>query len=145
MADKPYKQVNSGKPHPGKPKKSHGKGVSQPVLKKQTNSSYSSDVPKKAGDRNYNSDFPKKVSKPAKVRISRPPQTIERSATSEQAPRFSPPPAADVEEDSDLLYGRHTVLTALEKQRRLNRIWITARLRYDPRFHSLVAGASTLR
>ncbi|MEB3338813.1 MAG: 23S rRNA (guanosine(2251)-2'-O)-methyltransferase RlmB [Leptolyngbyaceae bacterium] len=41
-------------------------------------------------------------------------------------------------EESDLIYGRHTVLAALESQRLLNRIWITQRLFYDPRFHSLM-------
>lgn len=49
----------------------------------------------------------------------------------------SPIPAKE-EEDSDLLYGRHTVLTALENQRSLHRLWITSRLRYDPRFLSLI-------
>ncbi|SRR5579883_150392 len=48
----------------------------------------------------------------------------------------TPPP-----EDTDLIYGRHPVLSALESQRRLNRIWITPRLRYDPRFHSLILQA----
>lgn len=155
MADKPYKQIASGKPHQGKPKKNQGNGTAKPVLKKQTNSSYNSDFPKKAANRSYDSDFPKKAGKPVKVRLSRTSQTSERSYSQERtpkfssersysqerAPRFSPPPPPDVEENNDLLYGRHTVLTALEKQRRLNRIWITSRLRYDPRFHSLIAGA----
>ncbi|MBR8832800.1 MAG: 23S rRNA (guanosine(2251)-2'-O)-methyltransferase RlmB [Stigonema ocellatum SAG 48.90 = DSM 106950] len=44
-------------------------------------------------------------------------------------------------EDIDLIYGRHPVLSALENQRLLNRIWITPRLRYDPRFHSLILQA----
>ncbi|MES1026653.1 23S rRNA (guanosine(2251)-2'-O)-methyltransferase RlmB [Gloeocapsa sp. BRSZ] len=44
-------------------------------------------------------------------------------------------------EDNDLIYGRHPVLAALESQRHLNRIWITSRLRYDPRFHSLISQA----
>ncbi|MDJ0620304.1 MAG: 23S rRNA (guanosine(2251)-2'-O)-methyltransferase RlmB [Calothrix sp. MO_192.B10] len=43
--------------------------------------------------------------------------------------------------NSDLIYGRHPVLTALENQRDLNRIWITSKLRYDPRFHSLIIKA----
>ena len=47
----------------------------------------------------------------------------------------------NLNEDSDLIYGRHPVLTALENQRHLNRIWITPRLRYDPRFHSLILRA----
>jgi 23S rRNA (guanosine2251-2'-O)-methyltransferase len=44
-------------------------------------------------------------------------------------------------EAPELIYGRHPVLTALENQRTLNRIWITTRLRYDERFHSLISSA----
>ncbi|WP_138500012.1 23S rRNA (guanosine(2251)-2'-O)-methyltransferase RlmB [Nostoc sp. PA-18-2419] len=44
-------------------------------------------------------------------------------------------------EDSDLIYGRHPVLSALQNQRGLNRIWITSRLRYDPNFHHLLLQA----
>ncbi|WP_460204766.1 23S rRNA (guanosine(2251)-2'-O)-methyltransferase RlmB [Scytonema sp. NUACC21] len=52
----------------------------------------------------------------------------------------SPIPARP-QEDIDLIYGRHPVLSALESERNLNRIWITSRLRYDPRFHSLILRA----
>jgi len=52
------------------------------------------------------------------------------------------PIAEAVEQESpELIYGRHPVLTALENQRTLNRIWITSRLRYDERFHSLISDA----
>jgi 23S rRNA (guanosine2251-2'-O)-methyltransferase len=44
-------------------------------------------------------------------------------------------------ESTDMIYGRHPVLTVLESERHLNRIWITPRLRYDPRFHSLILQA----
>ena len=44
-------------------------------------------------------------------------------------------------EEADLIYGRHPVLAALEGQRSLNRVWITAKLRYDHRFHDLLAQA----
>ncbi|MBW4695703.1 MAG: 23S rRNA (guanosine(2251)-2'-O)-methyltransferase RlmB [Lyngbya sp. HA4199-MV5] len=44
-------------------------------------------------------------------------------------------------EEADLIYGRHPVLAALEGQRSLNRIWITAKLRYDHRFHELLGQA----
>ncbi|MFM7423959.1 MAG: 23S rRNA (guanosine(2251)-2'-O)-methyltransferase RlmB, partial [Elainella sp.] len=37
--------------------------------------------------------------------------------------------------------GRHSVLAALEGERALNRIWVTPRLRYDPRFHTLLTEA----
>lgn len=50
-------------------------------------------------------------------------------------------PSPDEEADNDLIFGRHPVLTALEGERRLNRIWITTRLRYDSRFHSLLVQA----
>ena len=43
--------------------------------------------------------------------------------------------------ETDLIYGRHSVLAALAGQRHLNRIWITERLRYDPRFHGLLVQA----
>ncbi|MEH2336890.1 23S rRNA (guanosine(2251)-2'-O)-methyltransferase RlmB [Nostoc sp.] len=45
------------------------------------------------------------------------------------------------EEDSDLIYGRHPVLSALQNQRNLNRLWITTRLRYDPSFHHFLLQA----
>ncbi|PSB23864.1 23S rRNA (guanosine(2251)-2'-O)-methyltransferase RlmB [Stenomitos frigidus] len=44
-------------------------------------------------------------------------------------------------EEADLIYGRHPVLAALESERSLNRIWITAKLRYDHRFHDLLSQA----
>ena len=57
--------------------------------------------------------------------------------TSFEAPAENAPPS----EDLDLIYGRHSVLAALEGDRTLNRIWITPRLRYDSSFHSLLAQA----
>jgi 23S rRNA (guanosine2251-2'-O)-methyltransferase len=44
-------------------------------------------------------------------------------------------------EDTDLIYGRHPVLSALKNERGLNRIWITNRLRYDASFHYLLLQA----
>lgn len=64
------------------------------------------------------------------------------TGATEHPHNFSSSLSPDLEtEDSDLIYGRHPILTALEKQRSLNRIWITPRLRYDPRFHSLLLQA----
>ncbi|HLO86936.1 MAG TPA: 23S rRNA (guanosine(2251)-2'-O)-methyltransferase RlmB [Nostocaceae cyanobacterium] len=56
--------------------------------------------------------------------------------SSHPSPVVKPP-----QEETDLIYGRHPVLSALESQRSLNRIWITSRLRYDPRFHALILQA----
>jgi len=64
------------------------------------------------------------------------------SSNSRPKPHFSQPsPVVKNTEDSDLIYGRHPVLGALENQRELNRIWVTTRLRYDPRFHNLLIQA----
>lgn len=49
--------------------------------------------------------------------------------------------ASDTETNSDLIYGRHSVLAALNSERALNRIWIISKLRYDPRFHGLLVQA----
>jgi 23S rRNA (guanosine2251-2'-O)-methyltransferase len=57
------------------------------------------------------------------------------------APATKSQVAPDTELDNDLIYGRHSVLAALEGKRNLNRVWITSRLRYDPRFHSLLSAA----
>lgn len=52
-------------------------------------------------------------------------------------------PAESQETSDDLIYGRHSVLAALESDRQLNRIWITNRLHYDPRFHNLIQASKT--
>ncbi len=56
--------------------------------------------------------------------------------------RNTEPLESTAEEESDLIYGRHTVLAALNK-RQLNRVWILPQLRYDPRFHSLLLQAKS--
>lgn len=70
-----------------------------------------------------------------------------RPSRSPQSPIAPPPSAeppevsAEEEESPDIVYGRHPVLAVLESDRQLNRVWITTRLRYDPRFHSLLTAA----
>ncbi|MBE9011677.1 23S rRNA (guanosine(2251)-2'-O)-methyltransferase RlmB [Pseudanabaenaceae cyanobacterium LEGE 13415] len=41
-------------------------------------------------------------------------------------------------EAPDLIYGRHPVLSAMQGERSLNRIWVTEKLHYDPRYLSLI-------
>lgn len=48
---------------------------------------------------------------------------------------------SEEEGGTDLIYGKHAVISALEGERSLNRIWITPRLRYDPRFYTLLQDA----
>lgn len=45
------------------------------------------------------------------------------------------------QENDDLIYGRHSVLSALESGHQLNRIWLISKLRYDAKFHSLLNNA----
>ena len=44
----------------------------------------------------------------------------------------------DDQDQTDLIYGRHAVEAALQAQRPLNRVWVNDRIRYDPRFLSLI-------
>jgi 23S rRNA (guanosine2251-2'-O)-methyltransferase len=60
-------------------------------------------------------------------------QSFNSQSSEQDAPRS--------EEESDLIYGKHSVLAALEGDRSLNRIWILPHLRYDHRFHGLLAQA----
>lgn len=53
----------------------------------------------------------------------------------------SPAATPENQEADDLLYGRRVVLTAMEEERQLNRIWVVNRLRYDPRYHTLLEKA----
>lgn len=56
-----------------------------------------------------------------------------------EAKTFEP----EIEEEKDLIYGRQTVLAALENKRFPNRIWILPQLRYDHRFHTLLTEAKS--
>jgi 23S rRNA (guanosine2251-2'-O)-methyltransferase len=50
--------------------------------------------------------------------------------------------APEGDEDSpELLYGKQAVLAALQSGRSLNRVWLSERMRYDPRFLRLVDAA----
>ncbi|WP_353930309.1 23S rRNA (guanosine(2251)-2'-O)-methyltransferase RlmB [Okeanomitos corallinicola TIOX110] len=95
-------------------------------------------------------DKPKR-SQPIKIKGKRVINPIRNHSNAEVKPisrkprlsHHSSQPSSEIKppEDNDMIYGRHPVLTALENQRNLNRIWITSRLRYDPRFHHLILQA----
>lgn len=118
MADKPRK-IKASEPRRGKPVIKGG--VPKPTLKNP--------VSKPANGK-------KILPQPASVLPSAQPSSRMAESKSQL-----PDSAPGLEADSDLIYGRYPVLTALEKQRQLNRLWITPRLRYDPRFHSLLLQA----
>lgn len=80
-------------------------------------------------------------SKPKRILDRKPKASLKRSPKM-LSPRIKPSvEETETETDHDLIYGRHPVLTALESDRQLNRIWITPRLRYDPRFLPLLNDA----
>jgi 23S rRNA (guanosine2251-2'-O)-methyltransferase len=72
-------------------------------------------------------------------------ENIERYETSrlDAFSAASPETENAQEEQSDMIYGRHAVQAALETGRTLNRVWVTARLRYDNRFHTLLSDAKS--
>ncbi|TAF54313.1 MAG: 23S rRNA (guanosine(2251)-2'-O)-methyltransferase RlmB [Oscillatoriales cyanobacterium] len=41
----------------------------------------------------------------------------------------------DTTGDLDLIYGRHTVLSAIESERSLNKVWVVSQLRHTDKFH----------
>jgi 23S rRNA (guanosine2251-2'-O)-methyltransferase len=45
------------------------------------------------------------------------------------------------ETTSDFVYGKHSVLSVLESDRQINRIWVLSKLRYDPQFSVLIDDA----
>jgi 23S rRNA (guanosine2251-2'-O)-methyltransferase len=60
----------------------------------------------------------------------------------ERSPKFSgQQPPTEIEESTeqtDYLYGKYPVLSALESGRQINRIWLLSKLRYDPQFNLLI-------
>ncbi len=96
----------------------------------------------------YDSDRPKRRKSPPKRREASPKQRTEGlGRRHDRKPIPKPVSAPHIqtlsaeEEDSDLIYGRHSVLAVLESDRQINRVWITSKLRYDPRFYSLLLAA----
>lgn len=86
--------------------------------------------------------IPRKPVKPkGKRRIITPVKTAAASTRLPAAKETKTIETQTQTEETDLIYGRHTVLSALENQRSLNRLWITPQLRYDPRFHTLLVQA----
>ncbi len=80
---------------------------------------------------------------PSSARLPRP---VLKSAPPAVAAPVAPelPPTPDQEsppDPPDYIYGRHTVLTALEQKQPLNRVWVIPPLRYDHRFQTLLAQA----
>ncbi|HEY9740944.1 MAG TPA: 23S rRNA (guanosine(2251)-2'-O)-methyltransferase RlmB [Coleofasciculaceae cyanobacterium] len=124
-----FERRHSGKPKPGKPDRKpeakdttfKSRGRKDATFKPRHVAGHQADANAKA------------VSKPV-LKEGQEPRVLEPANT-------EPTPSTQWEEDTDLIYGRHPVIAALENQRQLNRVWIIPQLRYDPRFHSLLLQA----
>jgi 23S rRNA (guanosine2251-2'-O)-methyltransferase len=55
------------------------------------------------------------------------------------------PPAPEIaeEEVNDYLFGKHSVFTAIEKERQINKIWVLSKLRHHPAFFTLIDQAKS--
>ena len=135
MANKPQKSKTQSEQKRGKPIKIKGKLiVPKPVLK--TTASDQHPIPRETPRR---TDF---STKPAhEPRVATKAHLSPRHSSGDERQIKASSGLPQHSEDDDLIYGRHPVLAALENQRGLNRVWITPRLRYDPRFHSLLLQA----
>lgn len=86
-------------------------------------------------------NFSRPKSRGPKSRFSKPDRSDRPRKARPRTETSTPPAPNRNEEDSDLIYGRHTVLSALESDRPLNRVWIVEQLRHAPRFHALLSEA----
>ncbi|HBQ99981.1 MAG: 23S rRNA (guanosine(2251)-2'-O)-methyltransferase RlmB [Roseofilum sp. Belize BBD 4] len=71
----------------------------------------------------------------------KPKPVLKHRPSAVETPQESPQERSpEVVEDSnpDLIYGLHPVLAVLKGERHINRVWITAKMRYDSRFHTLL-------
>jgi 23S rRNA (guanosine2251-2'-O)-methyltransferase len=78
--------------------------------------------------KHFNQTKPQPKEHKSKIQLSRKSDQIE----------FNPKPE---QEDSELVYGRHSVLAILKSERDIARIWVTAKLRQIPQFYSLLQEA----
>lgn len=145
MAEQSRKFKADSEPNRAKPVKIKGKRpVSKPVPKTFGSShSVSKPAPKTfGGSHSISKPVPKTSGGSHSHQTPQAKRVLPNNAGDNRKTQFSSDsPFHSESADSDLIYGRHPVLSALEKQRQLNRIWITPRLRYDPRFHSLLQQA----
>jgi 23S rRNA (guanosine2251-2'-O)-methyltransferase len=91
------------------------------------------DRPATTGDRRFGDNRNDSASKPKEWR-DRPANNRHNRGG------WQDPPAPEIaeEEVTDYLYGKHSVFTAIEKERQINRIWVLSKLRHHPAFFTLI-------
>ena len=65
----------------------------------------------------------------------------DREARWDSESAFTEASSGSTEVSPDLVYGRHSVESALASERMLNRLWVNSKLRYDSRFRPLIVAA----
>ena len=131
------RQAGKGKPHP------HNPGSRPEPRGSKFDSPYEARTRDKDRDRDRDQDR-RGNTRPTEAKRHIPSRAVHKER--QVSPSFEPThtdvtSATDTSEETDLIYGRHPVIAALENQRQLNRVWILPQLRYDPRFHSLLLQA----
>jgi 23S rRNA (guanosine2251-2'-O)-methyltransferase len=90
------------------------------------------------GDRNFDRD---RASVPNFERRSLPPVSHNVDHSIDPDGELGIVPPVHNPENPDIVYGRHAVEAALNSDRSINRVWVTARLRYAPDFLPLINAA----
>jgi 23S rRNA (guanosine2251-2'-O)-methyltransferase len=99
---------------------------------KPSSGNSSSGKPKLSGGRSKSGGSGARAPRPKFQKIIAP-RKIASTKAAEALPETEVADEAD-----DLIYGRRTIMAALESDRTLNRVWIVPQLRYDARFHALL-------
>ena len=124
---KPYQRVEQSADRPRGPRDEQS-AVRKPFRRAESESG--TPVRSKWNDRG-------EASRPAPRRGSNELAIQKKSRATAPAEELVSPP----EDETELLYGKQPVRSALEKGRTLNRLWITDQLRYDGRFLPLIEEA----
>ena len=100
----------------------------------------------KSGQSRLERPHPSKKGRRPRPKLEKSPPKIRKERSKPQESPSRPLLNANPTEndsESDLIYGRHAVQAAIANHRPLNRLWVNSRLRYDPRFHTLLVEAKS--
>ena len=100
-----------------------------------------SDRPDRGSDRNFGDRKFDRASVPNFERRSLPPVSHNVDHGIDPDGELGIVPPVHNPENPDIVYGRHAVEAALNSDRSINRVWVTARLRYAPDFLPLINAA----
>ena len=87
--------------------------------------------------------WPKKPGRPQRRQTVKPALKLDKQPSKPKIQRAAAENAAaeNIEARSDMVYGRHAVEAAIAGERPINRLWVNAKLVFDPRFRPLILDA----